>query len=275
MSASPTAQALLNAYRKTASGVLDLAVAGRHARIMLKEGAVVGIDAAFAHQTLGQSLLAAGKLDVTMLDALWARGEAGELPAETLESVGVSLPEASAFQVLGFLRKAAALAAQVTLSPGDAQGAALVHPPWAVRAAFDGSAKPLEGQHARCADAAACSEWVYSDDEYRALQALGDWTVASASNLSWGLLELLAEDGKLELLSEEKLREQERKKREQEEQLLREQEEQKRREQAEQQLREQEAQKKREHEEQQLREQEEARRSAREAEGRRLEAEKR
>src|SRR5689334_14517964 len=105
MAGPSIAQALLDAHQRKASGWMTVKTFGRDSKLLLKDGDLVGAQMGFGHQSVLQGLLQSKRINLSQLDALWARGEAGQTDGETLEELGTSAEEARVQQALANVRR--------------------------------------------------------------------------------------------------------------------------------------------------------------------------
>ncbi|MCC6337447.1 MAG: molecular chaperone DnaJ, partial [Myxococcales bacterium] len=260
------AEALFSAHAARATGWLTCSSGGRESRLGFRDGQLVQVDLRFGFQAAAQALVQAGRIELFQLDALWARGEAGAVEAETLEELGVTLQDAEAARALASVKQVLQLADSARFEAGQVDGEGLLSSARVVRAAWE--TLPIPNGEAswfrlRAPDAldgwdvtAEEREWLQDSSELRSAEGVVPQLRA--------LLEVLAKGGAVEWIPAEEIR-----RREAEEQARCEAEEQARREAEEQARREAEAQARREAEAQARREAEEQARREAEAQARR------
>jgi tetratricopeptide (TPR) repeat protein len=206
---SPLAAALYRAHKGKFTGHLNLTLGDRSSQLMVVDGDVVGAKLGFGHQTRAQALLVTGAISPDKLDALWARGEAGEVAGETLSEV-TSETDAPVRQVLAGVRRVAELADACQFMPTQVQPMfAPIPGARAVRIVFE--LEPAEEKRYRCADLAACEPWILAEEDRTFLLGLDQFhQVPGLTREQGALLKVLEHAGRVEALTEEQWGERER-----------------------------------------------------------------
>ena len=75
MSVPPAAEAVFKAHQARATGELRMRAGGRVSVLGFRDGDLVAADVTFGYQGMAQSLLGGHRIDLSTLDALWARGD--------------------------------------------------------------------------------------------------------------------------------------------------------------------------------------------------------
>src|SRR5690349_20741972 len=107
MSLPPAAEAVFRAHQSRATGELRARAGGRESVLRFQDGDLVAVHAAFGYQGTAQALLASRRIDLSTLDALWARGDAGKLGEEDLHELGTSVSTAHELHLLSNIRSVA------------------------------------------------------------------------------------------------------------------------------------------------------------------------
>jgi curved DNA-binding protein CbpA len=199
---SPAADTLFRAAREHSTGWLTFVSGGAEARLYLQAGDLVGARLGFGYQTLAQSLLAAGVLDLPTLDSLWAQGDASSAEA-LLKASGVDDTAAVELQTLASVRRLVSYGGEAIFMPAmvDAASSARVAGARAVRAAFETLGPLPAGAIVCCRDVEECAGWLLADEERELLTRFA--TFRPAGDLRPGevaLLRLLQHDGRVEIL---------------------------------------------------------------------------
>jgi curved DNA-binding protein CbpA len=198
----PAADALFRAAREHATGWLTFSSSGAEARLYLQAGDLVGARLGFGYQTLAQSLLSSGALDLPTLDALWARGEAGSASAALLAAAGGDTVFAAELQTLASVRRLVSHGGEATFMPAmvDAAGARVAGAR-AVRAAFE-TLGPLPADAIVCCrDVEECAGWLLNEEERTLLGRFATFRPAGELQpTEAALLRLLQHDGRVEIL---------------------------------------------------------------------------
>ncbi|HET9450519.1 MAG TPA: molecular chaperone DnaJ, partial [Aggregicoccus sp.] len=204
MPSSQVAEALYAVHKSRATGALTLRAAGREARLLVRDGDLVGAQLGFGHQCVAQALLQAGQLSSLQLDALWARGSAGSADEELLEQLAVTADEIAQAQALAHVRRLSRLAEHAEFEPGEVERAfGPISSTRVVRAALDaGEASPPRLY--RCVDLEGCLPWTQDDAERALLEGLVELQrVAPLPAEHAVLLRLLEREGLVESVSVE------------------------------------------------------------------------
>ncbi|MBS1152368.1 MAG: DnaJ protein, partial [Myxococcaceae bacterium] len=200
MAGPSIAQALLDAHQRKASGWITVKTLGQDSKLTLKDGDLVGAQMGFGHQSVLQGLLQSRRINLSQLDALWARGEAGSADEETLEELGTSGEDARAQQALANVRRLTELGESVQFEEGQVDGESLLSGVQLVRAAYEAIfADADDAPVFRCLDVPGSQDWVMSPDEREFIESFAEFR--SAQGLARDrrvLLELLTQVGTFE-----------------------------------------------------------------------------
>ena len=166
-------------------------------------------DVTFGFQGMAQALLGGRRIDLSTLDALWARGDAGKLGEEDLHELGTSTGTARELHVLSNVRSVAGQASDASFQE-TAVKASFEPLPGAkvVRAAFEAGGTSLgDAVYRRCADVAACGDWLQEEGDRELLGRMDEFreiTGVTASQAA--LLRVLELAGKVERVDGEEWR---------------------------------------------------------------------
>jgi len=202
MSVLPVAEAVFQAHQARATGELRMRAGGRVSVLAFQGGDLVAADVTFGFQGMAQALLGGRRIDLSTLDALWARGDAGKLGEEDLHELGTSTSTAHEMHLLSNVRSVARQANDASFKEAEVKPAFDPLPgARVVRAAFEAGGPELDDAVYRCADVGACEDWLQEDGDRELLSGLGSFqrptglTPAQAA-----LIRLLARVGKVERL---------------------------------------------------------------------------
>ncbi|MGV3621464.1 MAG: molecular chaperone DnaJ, partial [Archangium sp.] len=196
------AEALFRAWVDRQTGWLTCTSQGRETKIPLREGSVVGtsLGAGFGWQGTVPALLQNGRLGLSQLDALWARGEAAAHDSDTLDELGIVPADAESARVLASIRETVRAADAVRFEAGDVGSGDLVSGARVVREAWSAiSSVSDEPAFFRAQDLNGLAQWEPSRDDENWLQDYLEWKQPESANpAQLALLALLTKTGAFE-----------------------------------------------------------------------------